>query len=74
LDDKPLAQVGSFWQVFHMAQYASSSDQEPLVVHTRPVIDMDDQQFFGFCQINRDLQIERTAEGDMNPLPSSDAP
>ena len=40
--------------------------EQPVVVHTRPAIDMDDEQFFQFCQINRDLQIERTAEGD-NP-------
>src|SRR5437773_5852428 len=48
-----------------MAQHASLIEQEPLVVHTRPVIDMDEEQFFHFCQLNRDLQIERTAEGDI---------
>jgi Uma2 family endonuclease len=48
-----------------MAPHASGIEQEPLVVHTRPVIDMDDEQFFQFCQLNRDLQIERTAEGDI---------
>ena len=48
---------------FNMAQNAI--EQEPLVVHTRPVIDMDEDQFFQFCQLNRDLQIERTAEGDI---------
>jgi Uma2 family endonuclease len=48
-----------------MAHDASGIEQEPLVVHTRPVIDMDDEQFFQFCQLNRDLQIERTAEGDI---------
>jgi Uma2 family endonuclease len=48
-----------------MAQHSSVIEQEPLVVHTRPVIDMDEEQFFEFCQLNRDLQIERTAEGDM---------
>jgi Uma2 family endonuclease len=37
----------------------------PVVVHTRPAIDLDDEQFFRFCQINDDLQIERTAEGDI---------
>src|SRR3954451_15877766 len=47
------------------AQHASWIEQEPLVVHTRPVIDMDDEQFFQFCQLNRELQIERTAEGDI---------
>jgi Uma2 family endonuclease len=26
---------------------------------------MDDEQLFQFCQINRDLQIERTADGDI---------
>ena len=39
--------------------------EQPVVVHTRPAIDMDDEQFFQFCQVNRDLQIERTAEGDI---------
>jgi Uma2 family endonuclease len=37
----------------------------PMVVHTKPAIEMDDEQFFKFCQINDDLQIERTAEGDI---------
>src|SRR5438876_3925095 len=31
----------------------------------RPAIDMTDDQFFEFCQINRDLRIERTAQGDI---------
>src|SRR5436305_8396922 len=39
--------------------------EQPVVIHTRPAIDMDDEQFFQFCQLNRDLQIERTAEGDI---------
>src|SRR5437867_3603117 len=63
--DKALAQRGWFWQCVYMAQTTSLIEQEPLVVHTRPVIDMDDEQFFQFCQLNRDLQIERTAEGDI---------
>src|SRR5258705_1005549 len=48
-----------------MAEHAVLLEQEPLVVHTRPAIDLDEEQFFRFCQINRDLQIERTAEGDI---------
>ncbi len=39
--------------------------EQPVVVHTRPAINMDDEQFFQFCQVNRDLQIERTPEGDI---------
>ena len=48
-----------------MAEYSSVIEQEPLVVHTRPAIDLDEEEFFRFCQINRDLQIERSAEGDI---------
>jgi Uma2 family endonuclease len=39
--------------------------EQPVVVHTRSAIDMDDEQFFKLCQVNRDLQLERTAEGDI---------
>jgi hypothetical protein len=61
----PLRKGDGFGNVTYMAQHAFLIEQEPLVVHTRPVIDMDEEQFFQFCQLNRDLQIERTAEGDI---------
>src|ERR1044071_6553832 len=37
----------------------------PLLVYLRPVVEMTDEQFFRFCQLNRDLRIERTSEGDL---------
>lgn len=37
----------------------------PLVVQLHPVIEMTDEQFFEFCQINRELRIERTARGEL---------
>jgi Uma2 family endonuclease len=37
----------------------------PVVLHTRPALDMSDEQFFEFCRLNRDWRIERTAEGDL---------
>jgi Uma2 family endonuclease len=37
----------------------------PLIVHLQPVIKMTDDEFFDFCHLNRDLRIERTAEGDI---------
>jgi Uma2 family endonuclease len=40
-----------------------------LLVHLRPVIELTEDQFFEFCQINRDLRIERTAEGDLVIMP-----
>ena len=48
-----------------MSESASASYTERLVIHTRPVIDMSDEQFFQFCRINSDLQIERTRDGDI---------
>ena len=43
----------------------SQVENPPLVLHLRPAIDMNDQQFFDFCQINGDLRFERTAQGDI---------
>ena len=36
----------------------------PLVLRTRPALDLSEDQFFELCQLNRDLMIERTAEGE----------
>ncbi len=41
----------------------------PLIIHLRPVVEMTDDQFFEFCQINRDLRIERTAQGELLIMP-----
>lgn len=35
----------------------------------RPAIELTDDQFFHLCQINRDLRLERTAEGDIIIMP-----
>jgi len=40
-----------------------------LLVHLRPVIELTEDQFFDFCQINQELRIERTAEGDIVIMP-----
>ncbi|CAN5196262.1 Uma2 family endonuclease [soil metagenome] len=40
-------------------------ERPTVVLHTRPAIDMDEQQFFEFCRINRGWRIERSAEGDL---------
>ncbi|QIZ71676.1 Uma2 family endonuclease [Oxynema aestuarii] len=37
----------------------------PLVLQMSPAIEMTDQQFFTFCQQNRDYRIERTATGEI---------
>jgi Uma2 family endonuclease len=40
-------------------------ERRPLVLQMQPAIEMTREQFFDFCQINRDLRIERTAEGEL---------
>lgn len=44
-------------------------DKAPIVVRLRPVIELTDDQFFEFCQVNRDLRIERTAAGELVIMP-----
>lgn len=44
-------------------------ENSPLVLHLHPVINLTDDQFFEFCQINRDLRIERTATGELLIMP-----
>ncbi len=44
-------------------------ERPAVVLHTRPALEMDEEQFFQFCRINRDWRIERTAEGDLEIMP-----
>jgi Uma2 family endonuclease len=41
----------------------------PLVLRLTPVIGMSDEQFFELCQLNRDLRLERTSQGDLVIMP-----
>ena len=41
----------------------------PLVVQLHPVIELSDDQFFDFCQANRDLRIERSAREEVLLMP-----
>lgn len=41
----------------------------PVVLQMHPIVDLDDEQFFAFCQLNRDWRIERTAEGELVVMP-----
>lgn len=38
-------------------------------VHVQPVIDLDDERFYELCQLNRDLRLERNAQGDVVIMP-----
>jgi Uma2 family endonuclease len=41
----------------------------PVIVRTRPVLELSEDQFFELCQINDALCIERTATGDWSIMP-----
>ncbi|MGB3635804.1 MAG: Uma2 family endonuclease [Rubrobacteraceae bacterium] len=45
------------------------TEYHPVVLHTYPALDMDEEQFFEFCQQNKDVRIERTVEGDLEVMP-----
>ena len=38
---------------------------EPIRLRLRPILDVNEDKFFAWCQLNRDLRFERTAEGDV---------
>ncbi len=41
------------------------------IIHLKPAIDITEDQFFALCQLNRDLRLERNAEGDIIVMPPS---
>lgn len=41
----------------------------PLVVRFRPVIELSEDEFFEFCQLNSELRIERNAQGELLIMP-----
>ncbi len=53
-----------------MGLAAALFSDDPLLIHsTRSLKRMSDREFFDFCQINRDLRIERTKTGDILIVP-----
>jgi Uma2 family endonuclease len=42
---------------------------DALILNLHPVIELTDEQFFQLCQNNRDLRLERTAEGELIVMP-----
>ena len=40
-----------------------------LILNLTPTIELTDEQFFQLCQHNRDLRLERTAQGELIIMP-----
>ncbi|MDZ8241527.1 MAG: Uma2 family endonuclease [Nostoc sp. ChiQUE01a] len=41
----------------------------PIVLQLQPAIAMTNEQFYDFCQLNRDFRIERNAAGELVIMP-----
>jgi len=49
---------------------STNAEHEPLVLHFElPLRKMTAREFFEFCQLNRDLRLELTSEGDLIIMP-----
>lgn len=48
---------------------AAPAAQPVAILRLQPALEMTDDQFFELCQINRDLRLERTAQGDIVIMP-----
>src|SRR5437868_6395286 len=41
----------------------------PIIIHLQPVLNLSDDQLYEFSQINRELRIERNAQGELILMP-----
>lgn len=48
-----------------MTETIISVESSPLILQMRPAFEITDEQFFEFCQLNRDYRIERSANGEL---------
>lgn len=48
---------------------SATVEMPPLVQKLHPVIDLTDDEFFALCQVNRELRLEKNAEGEILVLP-----
>lgn len=67
--------ITKFAATFNMEAITQHDNQNryighpPLIVQLRPVLDLTDDQLYEFCQINRDLRIERNRQGELIIMP-----
>lgn len=48
---------------------AATAGQAFAILRLEPAVEITDDQFFELCQLNRDLRLERTAQGDIIVMP-----
>ena len=52
-----------------MAKVLTQVESSLVKIRMEPVFEMTDEKFFEFCQLNSELRIERTSEGDVLIMP-----
>jgi Uma2 family endonuclease len=52
-----------------MATTLTPIETEPLALQLSPALELSEEQFFEICQLNRDLRLERTADGKVEIMP-----
>jgi Uma2 family endonuclease len=52
-----------------MGKTGTLTEIPPLLLRLAPVLEISDRQFFELCQLNRDLRIERTSQGELVIMP-----
>lgn len=52
-----------------MTRLLIQTQSAPLTVDFPSLVQMTNEQFYEFCQANRDLRIERTASGEVVIMP-----
>ena len=53
----------------HNPDAAGDTGQPPLTVQLRPVLELDDEQFFAIAQLNRNVRLERGPGGELIVMP-----
>lgn len=55
--------------VTHKEGASTYAGHPPLILHLSPVLELTEDQFFDLAQLNRDLRIERDAQGELIIMP-----
>ena len=45
------------------------TDEPPMILNLRPIIDLNDDELYELCRVNRDLRVERSARGELELMP-----
>ena len=56
-------------QTLNRTRVKRAADTLPIVLRLSPVIELTEEQFLAFCEMNHEARIERTAEGELEIMP-----